>query len=40
MTAMWDIKSCRNCGQEIQLVPVIGWAHVDVLANLDCEARA
>lgn len=32
-------KRCLNCGQPIVLVPLIGWAHVALLDNIDCEAR-
>jgi len=33
-------KQCRNCGQPIYLIPVFGYCHVNILDNLDCEARA
>lgn len=40
MSGLFDVKRCRECGQPIQLVPLLGWVHVNVLDNIDCEARA
>lgn len=39
MTGLFGTKRCRNCGQPITLLPLIGWAHVNVIDNLECEAR-
>ena len=36
---LFETKHCRNCGKPITLIPFVGWAHVNVLDNLDCEAQ-
>lgn len=32
-------KRCKNCGQPIYLLPILGFVHVALLDNIDCEAR-
>lgn len=37
--ALFETRDCRNCGQPVTLIPLVGWQHVNVLNNLDCDAR-
>ena len=32
-------RRCRRCGQPVWLVPLLGWVHVSMFDNLDCEAE-
>jgi len=37
--SLFETRDCRNCGKPVSLIPLIGWQHVNVLDNLDCDAR-